>query len=131
MHLKLHQNKQDLTLPEDFRTRYTADDGKVQLKEHPDGQVLINPSDPDVKIGSKGADYQVQIMQYATFLLCAVLIDFSCRQKVIGSLPTFRQPRCATAALSCGGIRYYKFVTKVCLNVGNMPCKLPDDIFFS
>lgn len=39
------------------------DDGKVQLKKHPGGQVLVNPSDPDAEIGHKGAGYQVQIMQ--------------------------------------------------------------------
>lgn len=39
------------------------DDGKVQLKEHPGGQVLVNPSDPDAQIGHKGAGYQAQIMQ--------------------------------------------------------------------
>ena len=39
------------------------DDGKVQLKKHPGGKVLVNPSDPDAEIGHKGAGYQVQIMQ--------------------------------------------------------------------
>ncbi len=39
------------------------DDGKVQLKKHPGGQVLVNPSDPDAEIGHKGVGYQVQIMQ--------------------------------------------------------------------
>lgn len=38
-------------------------DGKVELKKHPGGQVLVNPSDPDAEIGHKGAGYQVQIMQ--------------------------------------------------------------------
>eukprot|EP00831_Metopus_contortus_P036000 TRINITY_DN28584_c0_g2_i2.p1 TRINITY_DN28584_c0_g2~~TRINITY_DN28584_c0_g2_i2.p1 ORF type:complete len:206 (-),score=52.10 TRINITY_DN28584_c0_g2_i2:115-732(-) len=40
-----------------------VDDGKVSLKEHPGGKVLVNPSDPDAEIGHKGAGYQVQIMQ--------------------------------------------------------------------
>ena len=38
-------------------------DGKVSLKKHPGGKILVNPSDPDAEIGHKGAGYQVQIMQ--------------------------------------------------------------------
>lgn len=39
------------------------DEGQPQLKKHPGGKILVNPSDPDAEFGHKGAGYQVQIMQ--------------------------------------------------------------------
>ena len=46
-----------------FREQFVDADGKAELKPHPGGKILLNPSDPDAEIGHKGIGYQVQIAE--------------------------------------------------------------------
>ena len=50
-------------LPRVFEEQLLINDGKAETKPNPGGQVLLYPSDREVKIGHKGAGYQVQIME--------------------------------------------------------------------
>ena len=46
-----------------FGKQCEIDDGKVKIREHPDGKALVNPSDPDASIDNKGVGYQVQVSE--------------------------------------------------------------------
>ena len=46
-----------------FSEQFVDADGKAELKPHPGGKSLQNPSDPDAEIGHKGQGYQVQIAE--------------------------------------------------------------------
>ena len=46
-----------------FGEQFVDADGKAELKPHPGGKILLNPSDPDAEIGHKGIGYQVQIAE--------------------------------------------------------------------
>lgn len=46
-----------------FSEQFVDADGKAELKPHPGGKILLNPSDPDAEIGHKGIGYQVQIAE--------------------------------------------------------------------
>ena len=46
-----------------FGEQFVDVDGKAELKAHPGGKILLNPSDPDAEIGHKGPGYQVQIAE--------------------------------------------------------------------
>lgn len=46
-----------------FSEQFESNDGKSELKKHPGGKVLLNPSDREAEIGHKGVGYQVQIAE--------------------------------------------------------------------
>lgn len=46
-----------------FGEQFTEKDGKAELKAHPGGKILVNPSDREAEIGHKGAGYQAQVTE--------------------------------------------------------------------
>ena len=46
-----------------FSGLFVDNDGKAELNPHPDGKILLNPSDSETEIGHKGVGYQVQIAE--------------------------------------------------------------------
>lgn len=46
-----------------FTENFIDNNGKAELKPHPGGEILLNPSDREAEIGHKGVGYQVQISE--------------------------------------------------------------------
>ncbi|OQA76656.1 MAG: Transposase DDE domain protein [Lentisphaerae bacterium ADurb.Bin242] len=46
-----------------FQEQFVDHDGKAELKEHPGGKILVNPSDREAEIGHKGVGYQAQVTE--------------------------------------------------------------------
>ena len=46
-----------------FQEQFVDHDGKAELRAHPGGKILVNPSDREAEIGHKGVGYQAQVTE--------------------------------------------------------------------
>lgn len=46
-----------------FQEPFFDHNGKAELRAHPGGKILVNPSDCEAKIGHKGVGYQAQVTE--------------------------------------------------------------------